>query len=211
MADAALDPDLGLLYITVGNPSPDLDGSVRAGDNLFTESIVALDAKSGTRKWHFQEVHHDIWDYDVVSPNVLFDVQMNGKTVKGIGQAGKTGWVYLLDRTNRHTAGRHRRAPGPSHRAAENSGYTALPGGRFIRAPGLHRGHRQLSDGWDLHALQDHPGTDLPGRQRRLGVVAASFNPKTNLMYVCGIHQPQIWTASRIRSRKAPCAWAARS
>jgi glucose dehydrogenase len=87
------------MYITVGNPAPDLDGGQRAGDNLFTESIVALDAKTGTRKWHFQEVHHDIWDYDVFSPNILFDVQMNGTTVKGLGQAGKTGWVYLLDRT----------------------------------------------------------------------------------------------------------------
>ena len=94
----AIDPDLGMLYIQVGNPSPDLDGTMRAGDNLFTESIVALDLKSGERKWHFQEVHHDIWDYDTVSPNVLFDVEMDGKTVKGLGQAGKTGWVYLLNR-----------------------------------------------------------------------------------------------------------------
>ena len=94
----AIDPELGMLYIQVGNPSPDLDGTMRAGDNLFTESIVALDLKSGEYKWHFQEVHHDIWDYDTVSPNVLFDVEMDGQTVKGLGQAGKTGWVYLLNR-----------------------------------------------------------------------------------------------------------------
>jgi quinohemoprotein ethanol dehydrogenase len=87
-----------VLYIQVGNPSPDLDGTMRAGDNLFTESIVALDLKSGERKWHFQEIHHDIWDYDTVSPNILFDVEMDGKTVKGLGQTGKTGWVYLLNR-----------------------------------------------------------------------------------------------------------------
>src|SRR5438067_1011239 len=96
----ALDPDLGLLYVAVGNPSPDLDGTVRAGDNLYTESIVALDVKTGQHKWHYQEVHHDIWDYDSISPNVLFDVQVNGKTVKGLGQAGTTGWVYLHARTN---------------------------------------------------------------------------------------------------------------
>ena len=90
----AIDPELGMLYIQVGNPSPDLDGTMRAGDNLFTESVVALDLKSGERKWHFQEVHHDIWDYDTVSPNVLFDVEIDGKTVKGLGQTGKTGWVF---------------------------------------------------------------------------------------------------------------------
>jgi glucose dehydrogenase len=96
----AIDPSLGLMYIVVGNPSPDLDGSKRAGDNLFTESIVALDLKTGAYKWHYQEIHHDIWDYDTISPAVLFDVDVNGKMVKGLGQAGKTGWVYLLDRTN---------------------------------------------------------------------------------------------------------------
>ena len=79
----ALDAELGLLYIMVGNPSPDLDGSIRAGDNLFTESIVALDYKTGVPRWHFQEIHHDIWDYDTVSPNVLFDVEMNGQDRQG--------------------------------------------------------------------------------------------------------------------------------
>ena len=62
---------------------------MRAGDNLFTESIVALDLKTGERKWHFQEVHHDIWDYDTVSPNVLFDVEIDGKTVKGLARPGR--------------------------------------------------------------------------------------------------------------------------
>ena len=79
----AIDPDLGTLYIQVGNPSPDLDGTMRAGDNLFTESVVALDLKTGEYKWHFQEIHHDIWDYDTVSPNVLFDVEMDGTDGQG--------------------------------------------------------------------------------------------------------------------------------
>lgn len=96
----AVDPDLGLLYFSTGNAAPDVDGSKRAGDNLFAASIVAIDAETGKYKWHFQEVHHDIWDYDAPNPVILFDVNMNGKTRKGLGQAGKTGWVYLLDRTD---------------------------------------------------------------------------------------------------------------
>jgi len=92
----ALDPQLGLIYFSVGNCGPDYDGSIREGDNLFCASVVALNAKTGEYAWHFQEVHHDIWDYDAASPSVLFDTVINGQPRR----AGRTGWVYLLDRTN---------------------------------------------------------------------------------------------------------------
>jgi quinohemoprotein ethanol dehydrogenase len=94
----AVDPELGLLYFSTGNASPDLDGSRRQGDNLFAASIVAVDAKTGKYRWHFQQVHHDIWDYDGPSPVVLFDVEIDGEEHKGIAEASKTGWLYLLDR-----------------------------------------------------------------------------------------------------------------
>ncbi len=96
----AVDPELGLLYFATGNCGPDYDGSMRAGDNLFCASIMAIDAKTGAYRWHFQEVHHDIWDYDAASPVVLFDTVINGAPRKGIAEAGRTGWVYILDRTN---------------------------------------------------------------------------------------------------------------
>jgi len=96
----ALDPQLGLVYFAVGNCGPDYDGSVREGDNLFCASVLAVNAKTGAYAWHFQEVHHDIWDYDAASPVVLFDTEINGEPRKGIAQAGRTGWVYILDRTN---------------------------------------------------------------------------------------------------------------
>ncbi|MFO1502355.1 MAG: PQQ-binding-like beta-propeller repeat protein [Steroidobacteraceae bacterium] len=96
----SVDPELGLLYFSTGNAGPDFDGSKREGDNLYASSIVALDLKTGKYRWHYQLVHHDIWDYDAPSPTVLFDATLNGKPVKGIGEAAKTGWLYLLDRTN---------------------------------------------------------------------------------------------------------------
>jgi alcohol dehydrogenase (cytochrome c) len=96
----ALDPELGLVYFATGNCGPDLDGSMREGDNLFCASLMAVHAKTGAYAWHFQQVHHDIWDYDAVSPVVLFDTVINGQPRKGIAEAGKTGWVYILDRTN---------------------------------------------------------------------------------------------------------------
>ncbi len=90
----AYDPSSGLLFVTIGNPGPDFDGTHRAGDNLFTDSVAALDVHTGARVWHYQEVHHDLWDYDPASPPVLFDV--NG--TPAVGQAGKTGFFYILDR-----------------------------------------------------------------------------------------------------------------
>jgi alcohol dehydrogenase (cytochrome c) len=96
----AIDPSTGLLYFSTGNAGPDADGSVRPGDNLFSASIVALDYKTGQYKWHFQEVHHDIWDFDAPSPTVLFDQSYNGQMRQGVYEPGKTGWVYWLDRTN---------------------------------------------------------------------------------------------------------------
>jgi quinohemoprotein ethanol dehydrogenase len=96
----ALDPDLGLIYFATGNCGPDYDGSMREGDNLFCASMVALKAKTGEYAWHFQQVHHDIWDYDAASPMVMFDTVIDGQPRKGIAEAGRTGWVYILDRTN---------------------------------------------------------------------------------------------------------------
>jgi quinohemoprotein ethanol dehydrogenase len=96
----AIDPDLGMLYFSTGNAGPDADGSVRPGDNLFSTSIVALDYRTGQYRWHYQLVHHDIWDYDAPSPVVLFDQTYNGQPRKGIYECAKTGWCYFLDRTN---------------------------------------------------------------------------------------------------------------
>jgi PQQ-dependent dehydrogenase (methanol/ethanol family) len=89
----AYDPESGMMYFGVGNPSPDLDGSLRPGDNLWTESIVALDAATGKFRWGYQMVPHDVWDLDATSPPVI--AMVGGR--KAVVHAGKTGWVYVLD------------------------------------------------------------------------------------------------------------------
>jgi alcohol dehydrogenase (cytochrome c) len=81
------------IYATVGNPSPDLDGSVRPGDNLFTDGIVAIDATTGKTKWYYQTVPHDVWDLDATSPSAI--TELGGKKV--VLHAGKTGWLYVVD------------------------------------------------------------------------------------------------------------------
>ncbi|MEP7309903.1 MAG: PQQ-binding-like beta-propeller repeat protein [Acidobacteriota bacterium] len=94
----AADTELGLLYFSTGNAGPDYNGAVRAGDNLYAASIVAVEIATGKYRWHFQQVHHDIWDYDASNPVVLMDVSVGGRMRKAIAEVGKTGWAYILDR-----------------------------------------------------------------------------------------------------------------
>jgi alcohol dehydrogenase (cytochrome c) len=95
-----IDPYTGILHFGTGNPSPQMEGSSRPGDNLYSSSLLALDANSGDYRWHYQQVPHDSWGYDVASPPVLFDITIQGKPTPAIGQAGKTGWFYVHDRRN---------------------------------------------------------------------------------------------------------------
>jgi len=95
----AVDLAANRIYFVVGNPSPDLDGSLRPGDNLYTDSLVSLDLETGKYVCHFQYIAHDVWDLDAVSPPVLVDVRDKaGKVIPGLIHAGKTGHVYVHDR-----------------------------------------------------------------------------------------------------------------
>jgi glucose dehydrogenase len=94
----AVDPVLGVVYLGIGNPSPQMDDLTRPGDNLYTVSLAAVDANTGRLRWHYQQVPHDMWGYDVASPPVLFDISHEGQTIPAVGQASKTGWMYVLDR-----------------------------------------------------------------------------------------------------------------
>ena len=95
----AVDLKSRTIFFVVGNPSPDLYGAERPGDNLYTESMVAVDLDSGKYKWHFQYIAHDVWDLDAVSPPILIDVKdSTGKMIPAILHGGKTGHIYVHDR-----------------------------------------------------------------------------------------------------------------
>src|SRR2546422_112664 len=96
----AVDRELGLVYINTGNAAPDIQGENRPGDNLYSASIVALDLRTGLPVWSFQEVHHDIWDYDSAQTVVLFPLKKDGKHFKALGHCSKNGQYYILDRRN---------------------------------------------------------------------------------------------------------------
>lgn len=94
----AIDARNGLLYFGTGNPSPQMDGTSRPGDNLYTVSLVCLEINTGKIRWHYQQVPHDKWGYDVASPAVLFDYPYQGKLIPAVGQAAKIGWYYIHNR-----------------------------------------------------------------------------------------------------------------
>ncbi|MGD1096169.1 MAG: PQQ-binding-like beta-propeller repeat protein [Bryobacteraceae bacterium] len=93
-----VDPELGLVYLPVESPSSDYYGGDRPGNNLFGESLVAVDLKTGKRKWHFQFVHHPVWDFDISSAPILIDANVNGKLVKAVAVPSKQVWLYCFDR-----------------------------------------------------------------------------------------------------------------
>ena len=93
-----VDEDLGLVYLPVEDPTSDFYGGHRPGDNLFGDSIVCLDLKTGQRKWHYQIVHHPIWDYDISSAPILADITVNGRAIKAVAVPTKEAFLYVFDR-----------------------------------------------------------------------------------------------------------------
>jgi glucose dehydrogenase len=93
-----VDEELGLVYLPVEDPTSDLYGGHRPGNNLFGDSLVCVDLKTGQRKWHYQIVHHPIWDYDMPAAPLLADINVNGRPIKAVAQATKQGFLYVFDR-----------------------------------------------------------------------------------------------------------------
>ena len=162
----AVDPELGLLYFSTGNTSPDFDGSSRKGDNLFANSIVALDAKTGEYRWHFQQVHHDIWDLDSPSPVVLFDVTIDGDAAAR-SRRGEQDRLGLHPRPDERQAPRRDRREGGSPGAAPAHLPDAAPSrGRCVHSSVGHTGGGGTAEGGSRRSLRSRPAgrTSSAGR-----------------------------------------------
>jgi alcohol dehydrogenase (cytochrome c) len=203
----AVDPKLGLIYFSTGNAGPDEYGGNRAGKNLYTASMLALDLKTGKLRWSYQMVHHDIWDYDAPSPVVLFDARIHGRTVRGIGEAEKTGWLYLLDRTTGKPLfpipekpvpqlARQKTFPTqpiPSYpsivpEVITNAGYAQIVKAATQAAQGSNIAAKKVTVLRQTHMFQPYWHTMLaltPGPQGGTNWQPSSYSPKTHLMYVC--------------------------
>jgi quinohemoprotein ethanol dehydrogenase len=192
---AAVDPELGLVYFSTGNPGPDYNGSIRAGDNLFSTSIVAVEAKTGRYRWHFQQVHHDIWDYDAASPVTLFDITIGGVPRKGLAEASKTGWVYVLDReTGKPLVGIDERPVPQEPRQATAASQPYPRGDAFVpqSIPIAPEGTTLVNGGKIFTPFWTAPTLMKPGPPGGANWPPSSYDPATGYLYVCGADR--IWS-----------------
>jgi PQQ-dependent dehydrogenase (methanol/ethanol family) len=184
----AVDPELGLVYFSTGNPGPDLIGSVRPGDNLFSVSMVAVEAKTGKYRWHFQQVHHDLWDYDSPNPVVLFDATIDGRLRKGIVEIGKTGYVYILDRETGEPLIGIDEVPVPQEPRQATAATQPIPRGDEVIPHEIDiepEGFKLINKGRIFTPFWDEPVVVKPLATGGVNWPPSSYDPTTNLFYVC--------------------------
>jgi alcohol dehydrogenase (cytochrome c) len=184
----AIDPQLRAIYIAIGNAAPDNDGTQRGGDNLFTASIVALDLKTGALAWHFQEVHHDIWDYDNAAAPALIDLTFQGRPRKVLVHAGKTGFLYILDRANGEPLVGINERPVPQEPRMKTASTQPIPvGSSFVpTCPEPGSVPAGMSSSCIFGAYWTEPIVMTPGTQGGVSWAPIAFSPDTHLVYVPG-------------------------
>jgi quinoprotein glucose dehydrogenase len=225
-APMSADPELGLIYVGVESPQTDLLGVTRTGPHLFAESLVALDIETGERKWHYQMVHHGIWDRDVSCAGVICDIPHNGKIVKAIAQPTKQGFVYVLDRTTGKPVW-----PIPEKKVAKGN----VPGEWYSPTqpipsapppfakqgvtasdlidwtPEIKARAQEIASHYQLCGLYDPPpltndklfgGLCAPGLQGGINWPGASYDPETHMLYLFAKNQVGIIGAAVTKDGK---------
>lgn len=184
----AIDPALGMIYVPTGNAGPDNDGTQRGGDNLFTVSVVALDLKTGAYKWHFQEVHHDLWDYDSSAAPVLADITFQGRPRKILMHAGKTGMMFILDRTNGKPLIGVEERPVEQEPRMKTAKTQPFPiGDPFVPiCPEPGSVSAEFKSTCVFGAYWIEPVVMAPGTLGGLSWAPMTFSPQTKAIYVCG-------------------------
>ena len=210
-APMSLDDARGLLYLPVSTPSNDFYGGARPGANLFAESIVCLDASTGDRKWHYQLVHHGLWDYDPPSPPELVTIHVNGKRIDAVVQLTKMGFVYVFDRVTGKPVWPIEERAVP---ASDVPGEQSWPTQPFpTRPPAISPQGVSLDDAFDLTPeLKAEAQAELKkyrlgplftppslqGTVARPGVIGGAnwgggaFDPETGMLFVKTTNQPAI-------------------
>ena len=203
----AVDPELGLIYFTTGNPGPDFNGRIRAGDNLFATSMVAIEAATGKYRWHFQQIHHDLWDYDGPSPVVLFDVMLNGRLRKAAAEPNKAGWVYIVDRTNGKPLIGIDETPVPQEPRQATSKTQPIPkGDAFVPqsvdiAP---EDYTLVNQGRVFTPFWKEPIVAKPGARGGANWPPSSYDPATNILYVCATDAANVFRGGEENQQITP-------
>ena len=188
----AVDAKHGLIYFSTGNAGPDFNGSLRKGDNLFSVSIVAIEARTGKYRWHFQQVHHDLWDYDSPSPVVLFDMIYNGQAREAAAEIGKTGWVYILDRVTGKPLIGIDEMPVPQEPRQNTAATQPFPVGDAVVPHSIDippAGFRLVNEGRIFTPYWDKPVVAKPGSWGGTNWPPSSYDPRLGFLFVCANDQ----------------------
>ena len=210
------DQALGYVYLPTSTPTDDHYGGHRPGDNLFAESIVCVEAKTGRRIWHFQTTHHGIWDYDLPAAPVLADITVNGRRIPALAQVSKQAFVYVLDRRTGHPVWPIEERPVPAstvpgERAAATQPFPTRPAPFDVQGlriedlidftPELRAEARALIDNYDYGPLYTPPSTrgliQLPGTLGGASWAGAALDPETSTLFVPSVTQPNVITIIR--------------
>ncbi|MBD25279.1 MAG: hypothetical protein CMG46_09790 [Candidatus Marinimicrobia bacterium] len=186
------DPELGLVYVTIGNPIPQWGGEARKGDNLYSDSIVALDVKTGELKWHFQTTHHDIWEADSSSPPVLFDAVVEGETRAAVAVMTTYGYLFMFDRATGEPIWPVEERPVPQSERLHTSPTQPFPVGAD------HMGvdcapEDMIPEGFIAQCHYDVFDYDTPNLMYPILTTRAAplaYNPKTSNFYATGAIWP---------------------
>ena len=211
--EITIDEKRGIAYFPTGSANYDFYGADRIGANLFADCLIALDARTGKRLWHFQTIHHDLWDYDNTAAPQLITVRHNGKTVDAVALAGKTGFLYVFDRVTGEPLWPIKERPVPK---SDMPGEQASPTQPFPTAPPPFVAQKFTADdvnpylvtpeeraNWKTvvdEARNDGIFTppsmrdtiEMPGNQGGANWGTTASNPKNGTVYVVGLNEPAI-------------------
>jgi quinoprotein glucose dehydrogenase len=205
----SVDEELGYFYLPFSTPTNDWFGGHRPGNNLFADSLVCVDAKSGKRVWHFQTVHHGLWDYDLPAAPVLCTIKVDGRTIKAVAQITKTGFAFVFDRTNGKPVWPIEERPVPQSKVPGEHTSPTQPfptkPAPFERqgateenlvdfTPELHAEAVKILDHYDHGPLytppSEHGVINLPGWAGGANWWGAAFDPESSLLYIPSLTSP---------------------
>jgi quinohemoprotein ethanol dehydrogenase len=188
--DGVYDRELGVQFYVTGNAVPQYGGEYRPGDNLFTDCVIALDNKTGKLLWHYQLVHHDIWEADIAEAPVLFDANVNGQTVKAIAAVRTDGYLFMFDRTNGKPLGRieERRVPQDAYqKTARTQPYPV--GAEPVLPDCDYWKKQQIPAGFDLGCFFTPGSVDKPNLLEPVYGMRSTpmaYDPQTHFFYATG-------------------------
>ena len=229
------DEELGYVYVPLSAPTGMVYGGHRPGDNLFSDSLVALDAATGERVWHFQMVHHDVWEYDTVGPPVLGDITVDGRRIRAVMQPSKTAFLYVFDRATGEPVWpiEERAVPQstvPGERTSATQPFPTKPP-PFDRqgvtvddlidfTPELRAAALEAVESLVLGPLFTPPWPRSAEPGGKLGTLTVpggwgagnwhtgAFDPETGIYYAVSHTQPTVWSVSPTTAEGATLAWA---